>query len=55
MNYEFDIYGLMRNVLIAIVLIIGFFSHNWDFVNSFILYSIAASLIDISVNLKKEK
>ena len=52
MNYEFDIYGLMKNMLMVIVLIIGFFSHNWDFVNSFILYSIAASLIDISVNMK---
>ena len=52
MDYQFDIYGLMRNMLIVIVLIIGFFSHNWDFVNSFILYSIAASLIDISVNMK---
>lgn len=55
MNYEFDIYGLMRNMLMVIVLIVGFFSHNWDFVNSFILYSIAASLVDISVNLKKSR
>ena len=52
MDYKFDIYGLMRNMLMVIVLIIGFFSHNWAFVNSFILYSIAASLIDISVNMK---
>ena len=52
MNYEFDIYGLMRNMLMVIVLIIGFFSHNWDFVNSFILYRIARSLVDISVNMK---
>ena len=55
MNYKFDIYGLMRNMLMVIVLIIGFFSHNWDFVNSFILYSIAASLIDISVNMKSRR
>lgn len=52
MNYEFDIYGLIRNTLMVIVLIIGFFSHNWDFVNSLTLYSIATSLIDISVNMK---
>lgn len=52
MNYEFDIYGLIRNMLMVIVLIIGFFSHNWDFVNSLTLYSIATSLIDISVNMK---
>lgn len=55
MNYQFDIYGLMRNMLMIIILIIGFFSHNWDFVNSFILYSIAASLIDISVNMKSRR
>lgn len=48
-------YGLMRNVLMVIVLIIGIFAHNWDFVNGFILYNIAVSLKDISVNLKKEK
>ena len=55
MNYKFDTYGLTRNILMVIVLIVGMFVHNWDFVKSFILYNIAASLVDISVNLKKEK
>lgn len=55
MNYKFDTYGLMRNVLMVIVLIIGIFAHNWDFVKDFILYNIAASLVDISVNMKDER
>lgn len=55
MNYKFDMYGLMRNVLMVIVLIIGIFAHTWDFVNAFILYNIAASLTDISVNLKDKR
>lgn len=54
MNYKFDTYGLMRNVLMVIVLIIGIFAHNRDFVKGFILYNIAASLVDISMNLKKD-
>lgn len=54
MNYKFDLYGLMRNMLMVIVLIVGIFFGNWDFVKSFILYNIAASLVDISVNLKKD-
>ena len=55
MNYKFDLYGLIRNVLMVIVLIIGIFAHNWDFVKSFILYNIAVSLVDINVNLKRSE
>lgn len=52
MNYEFDIYGLIRNMLMVIVLITGIFANDWEFVKSFMLYNIAASLVDISVNMK---
>lgn len=52
MDYEFDIYGLIRNMLMVIVLITGIFANDWEFVKSFMLYNIAASLVDISVNMK---
>lgn len=53
MNYKADFYGMLRNVLTFIALVIGIFTDNWDFVIAFMLYNISAGLTDIAVNLKE--
>lgn len=53
MDYKFDIYGVSRNVISILVIILGIFSGSWEFVIAYLLYNIGVSLTDIGVNLKK--
>lgn len=55
MDYKFDIYGVFRNVISILVIILGIFSGSWEFVIAYLLYNIGVSLTDIVVNLKKGK
>lgn len=55
MNYKIETYGMIRNFLMLLVIIIAVLSDKWELAKLIMLYNIGISLTDISVNLKGDK
>lgn len=55
MNYKIETYGMMRNFLMFLIIIIGALGDQWELAKLLMLWNIGISLVDISVNLKDKR